>query len=107
MTALSEDLILAALASVQDPSQGQDIVALGMVSGLQIKDSNISFALAVPAHRGPAMEPVRRAAEKAALAIDGVTSAIVVVTAHSESNPSMANNKPGTQVDEARSLRKF
>ena len=68
MIALSEDLILAALASVQDPSQGQDIVALGMVSGLQIKDSNISFALAVPAHRGPAMEPVRRAAEKAALA---------------------------------------
>ena len=99
MTALSEELILAALASVQDPSQGQDIVALGMVSGLQIKDSNISFALAVPAHRGPAMEPVRRAAEKAALAIDGVTSATVVVTAHSGGNPTMGNDEFGTQVD--------
>ena len=82
MTALSQDLILAALANVQDPSQGRDIVALGMVTGLQIKDSNISFALQVPAHRGPAMEPVRRAAEKAALAIEGVTSATVMVTAH-------------------------
>ena len=99
MTAPSEELILAALASVQDPSQGQDIVALGMVSGLQIKGSNISFALAVPAHRGPAMEPVRRAAEKAALAIDGVTSATVVVTAHSGGNPTMGNNEFGTQVD--------
>ena len=45
MAALSEELILAALAFVEDPSQGQDIVTLGMVSGLQIKDSNISFAL--------------------------------------------------------------
>lgn len=53
-----------------------------MVTGLQIKDSNISFALQVPAHRGPAMEPMRRAAEKAALAIEGVTSATVMVTAH-------------------------
>ena len=55
MTTLTQDLILAALANVQDPSQGRDIVALGMVTGLQIKDSNISFALQVPAHRGPAM----------------------------------------------------
>ena len=45
MTALTQDLVLAALANVQDPSQGRDIVALGMVTGLQIKDSNISFAL--------------------------------------------------------------
>ena len=79
---MTHDLILAALADVQDPSQGRDIVALGMVTGLQIKDSNISFALQVPAHRGPAMEPVRRAAEKAALAIEGVTSATVTGTAH-------------------------
>ncbi|MBL6775021.1 MAG: Mrp/NBP35 family ATP-binding protein [Candidatus Puniceispirillum sp.] len=86
MAALTEDVILAALANVTDPSQGKDIVALGMVTGLQIKDSNIIFALEVPAHRGPAMEPVRRAAEKAALAIDGVTSATVMVTAHAGSH---------------------
>ena len=53
MTDLTQDLILAALTNVKDPSQGRDIVALGMVTGLQIKDSNISFALQVPAHRGP------------------------------------------------------
>ena len=86
MSGLSEEKILAALARVKDPSQGRDIVALGMVKGIQIKDSNISFALEVPAHRGPAMEPVRRAAEKAALVIDGVTSATVMITAHSGSS---------------------
>ena len=52
------------------------------------------------------MEPVRRAAEKAALAIDGVTSATVVVTAHSESNPRMGNNELETQVDEGTVMRK-
>jgi ATP-binding protein involved in chromosome partitioning len=82
MTDLDETVILEALAAVQDPSQGRDIVALDMVTAIQIKGSNISFALQVPAHRGPAMEPVRRAAEQAALQIDGVTSATVMVTAH-------------------------
>ncbi|MEK9910474.1 MAG: Mrp/NBP35 family ATP-binding protein [Candidatus Puniceispirillum sp.] len=83
MTDLTDAKILAALSAVSDPSQGRDIVDLGMVKGIQIKGSNISFALDVPAHRGPAMEPIRRAAEKAALAISGVTSATVMVTAHS------------------------
>ncbi len=82
MASLNEDIILNALASVQDPSQGQNIVALGMVTGITIKNSNISFALTVPAHRGPAMEPIRRAAEKAALSVSGVTSATVMITAH-------------------------
>ena len=83
MATLDDTIILAALAAVKDPSQGTDIVTLGMVKGIQINGSNISFALDVPPHRGPAMEPVRKAAEKAALAIDGVTSATVMVTAHS------------------------
>ena len=48
MAKLSEKVILEALASVQDPSQGRDIVALEMVTAIQIKDSNISFALQVP-----------------------------------------------------------
>ena len=63
MAKLTEDIILKALASVEDPSQGDNIVALNMVTAIQIKDSNISFALQVPPHRGPAMEPIRRAAE--------------------------------------------
>jgi ATP-binding protein involved in chromosome partitioning len=87
MATLDDTIILAALAAVKDPSQGADIVTLGMVKGIQINGSNISFALDVPPHRGPAMEPVRKAAEKAALAIDGVTSATVMLTAHSGTSP--------------------
>ena len=82
MQAVTEEQILAALSAVQDPSQNKDIVALGLVQAIQINDSNISFMLVVPPHRGPAMEPIRKRAEQAALSIEGVTSATVLVTAH-------------------------
>jgi len=88
MAEISEDIVLAALQKVEDPSQGRDIVSLGMVTGLVIKQTNVSFALQVPPHRGPAMEPVRAAAEAAVRAIAGVTSATVMVTAHSGSGRS-------------------
>ena len=82
MADITEDDVIEALRDVIDPSQGRSVVDLGMVSAVHVKQTNISFALEVPAHRGPAMEPVRQAAEKAARAIPGVTSATVVVTAH-------------------------
>ena len=81
MAALTQELILAALANVQDPSQGRDIVALGMVTGLQIKDSNISFALQVPAHRGPAMEPVRPTFPQVRPALTGQLPAVRLLLA--------------------------
>ena len=101
MAKLTEEVILKALSTVQDPSQGSDIVALNLVTAIQIKDTNISFALQVPPHRGPAMEPVRRAAEQVALQIEGVTSATVVVTAHAtnetiqapEESPTLSREK--------------
>ncbi|MEK9962079.1 MAG: iron-sulfur cluster assembly protein, partial [Rhodobiaceae bacterium] len=69
MAEITEDDVIAALRDVVDPSQGRSVVDLGMVSAVHVKQTNISFALEVPAHRGPAMEPVRQAAEKAARAI--------------------------------------
>ena len=51
MAKLTEEIILKALSTVQDPSQGSDIVALNLVTAIQIKDTNISFALQVPPHQ--------------------------------------------------------
>ena len=96
MAKLTEEIILKALSTVQDPSQGSDIVALNLVTAIQIKDTNISFALQVPPHRGPAMEPVRRAAEQVALQIEGVTSATVMVTAHATNETIQAPEEPPT-----------
>ena len=88
MTNITEELILKTLTEVKDPSQSKDIVSLGLVSNVNIKDSNVSVTLEVPVHRGSAMEPIRKLAQEKILKIKGVTSATVVVTAHENKNKS-------------------
>ena len=82
MTNINRDLILEALKEIEDPSQSKDIVSLGLVNSITIKDSNVAVTLEVPVHRGASMEPVRKLAQARVLKINGVTSATVVVTAH-------------------------
>ena len=43
-----------------DPDKGTDIVSLGMVSGLVVRDGNVAFAIEVEPERGP---PARAAAQ--------------------------------------------
>ncbi|MGD1879345.1 MAG: iron-sulfur cluster carrier protein ApbC [Kiloniellaceae bacterium] len=81
MSGISEATVLAALKGVNEPAKGQDIVSLGMVSGLIIKDGNVGFAIEVDPRQGAAMEPLRKAAEKAVYELDGVTSVTAVLTA--------------------------
>jgi len=81
MPHVTEDGVLDALKTVADPDRGQDIVALGMISGLIIKDGNVGFAIEVDPQRGPHMEPLRKAAEEAVHALPGVVSVTAVLTA--------------------------
>ena len=82
MTNINEDLILEALKEIEDPSQSKDIVSLGLINNITIKDSNVAVTLEVPVHRGASMEPIRKLAQERVLNIKDVTSATVVVTAH-------------------------
>ena len=82
MTNITEDFILQTLKQVEDPSQSKDIVSLGLISNITIKDTNVAVTLEVPVHRGAAMEPIRKLAQQTLLNIENITSATVVVTAH-------------------------
>jgi ATP-binding protein involved in chromosome partitioning len=82
MTALSERDVLAALRQVSDPERGGDLVALGMISGLAVKDGHVVFAIEVAPERGPKAEPLRRDAERAVERLPGVLSVAAVLTAH-------------------------
>jgi len=81
MAAVSEKQITKALKKIKDPASGKDIVALGMIDGLVIRDGNVGFSIEVAPERGPALEPMRKAAEDAVLAIRGVVSVTAVLTA--------------------------
>ncbi|MDP6787014.1 MAG: iron-sulfur cluster carrier protein ApbC [Rhodospirillales bacterium] len=90
MAQVSEKEILDTLESIIDPDRGKNIVSLGMVSGLQAKDGHVAFAIEVDAERGPALEPLRQAAEKAVHGLPGVISASVVLTAERPPAPAAA-----------------
>jgi ATP-binding protein involved in chromosome partitioning len=79
---IDRDAVLAALRAVRDPDKGLDIVSAGMVQGLTVKDDSVGFSIEVDPARGPALEPLRRAAEDAVKAVPGVARAMVVLTAH-------------------------
>jgi ATP-binding protein involved in chromosome partitioning len=79
-TAVSEREVLDALRGVADPDKGADIVSLGMVSGVVIRDGNVAFAIEVEPERGPRLEPLRKAAEKAVEALPNVLSVSAVLT---------------------------
>ena len=81
MTAVTERQILEALGQVVDPDKGTDIVSLGMVSGVVVRDGNVAFAIEVEPERGPRLEPLRKAAEKAVEALPDVLSVTAVLTA--------------------------
>jgi ATP-binding protein involved in chromosome partitioning len=81
MAAVTERQILDALGRVADPEKGADIVSLGMVSGVVVRDGNVAFAIEVEPERGPRLEPLRKAAEKAVEALPEVLSVTAVLTA--------------------------
>jgi len=84
MSRVSEEAIREALKTVVEPRRRQDIVSLGMVSGLVVKEGNVGFAIEVDPSEGERMEPLRKQAEQAVLALKGVSSVTAVLTAHDE-----------------------
>jgi|SRR6185312_15448732 len=91
MSGLSEQHVLAALRQVIDPDRGKDIVSLGMVSGMQLREGHVAFAIEVDPQRGPRLEPLRKAAEKAVEALPEVLSVTAVLTAQ---RPAQAAPRP-------------
>jgi ATP-binding protein involved in chromosome partitioning len=88
--------VLGALRGIVDPDRGQDIVTLGMVKGIAIRDGHVGFSIEVDPKRGPHLEPLRKSAEKAVAALPNVLSATVVLTAERGATPQAAPRAPGT-----------
>ena len=90
----TETEIRKALATVIDPDRKQDIVSLGMVQGLAVKDGHVAFAIEVDPRRGAALEPLRKVAEKTVDALPGVLSVTAVLTSEKAPASSAAPPRP-------------
>ena len=84
MAQVSEAQVIDALRTVIDPDGGKDIVSLGMLSGLVLRDGHVAFSIEVDPKRGAQAEPLRHAAEKAVSRLSGVLSVTAMLTAHRE-----------------------
>jgi ATP-binding protein involved in chromosome partitioning len=83
MTVPGEQQVLDALRTVIEPASGKDVVSLGMISGLAVRDGHVAFAIEVPRARAAEFEPLRKAAEQTIDALDGILSVSAVLTAES------------------------
>ena len=96
ISAPTEAEIRTVLAAIPAPDGGGDIVGRGMVSGLVVRDGHVGFAIEVDPAKGPALEPLRRQAEKLVESMPGVLSVTAVLTAHKGGAP-QATGAPAPQ----------
>ena len=71
---LSREAVVERLRRVRGPDMQSNIVDLGLVSEVLLKDGRVSFSITVPAERAAELEPLRQAAEKIVRDMEGVTS---------------------------------
>lgn len=79
--ALTKQAILDALASVTVPDNGKSIIQADMVSDIVLDGGRVIFSLTVPAAKAKEFEPLRQQAHDCVMAIDGVSSVMVALTA--------------------------
>jgi ATP-binding protein involved in chromosome partitioning len=85
---MSDDIkaaILKRLEAIRGPDLSGDIVSLGLVSDIYVKDGRAMFSISVPADKADKLDPLRRAAERATREIDGIEEALVTLTAEAPS----------------------
>ena len=84
--------ILALLRQMTPPDGGADVVSRGLVSDIFIADGKAFFSLTVPAAEAQRFEPFCRAIEAAVAEIDGVSKAMVALTAEKTAGTSAPRN---------------
>ena len=97
--ALTPAEILTTLRRIRGPDLEGNIVDLGLVSEIAIKDGRVSFAITVPSARAAELDPLRQAAQQVVSELPGVTQAIVVLTAD---RPAGASSPPRPRAESPR-----
>ena len=89
---ITEQKILNCLEEIPYSSQngakeGQNLVSAGAVSGIVIKDGNVSFTIEIDPQDAGSAEGLRKQAEDKVHQMDGVLSVSAIITAHRPASP--------------------
>ncbi len=78
---ISKPQVLDELRRIKGPDLKDNIVDLGLVSEILVKDDRVYFSITVPAARAEELEPLRKAAETVVAKVPGVVGVSAVLTA--------------------------
>jgi ATP-binding protein involved in chromosome partitioning len=92
MMNISREQVLERLRRIKGPDLQGNIVDLGLVSEILLKNGRVSFSITVPPERAAELEPLRQAAEKVVHEIEGVTSVLAVLTAEKPGGRATSQN---------------
>src|SRR5262245_22060729 len=105
---LTQAQVLDQLRRVKGPDLTGNIVDLGLVSEVLVKDRRVYFSITVPAERASDLEPLRQAAEKVVSSMEGVKGVTAVLTAEKSKggpNGSVPPPQRGGQAPESDRVR--
>ena len=97
---VTADAVLSQLKRVKGPDLDGNIVDLGLVSDVLIRDGKAYFSITVPASRAEELEPLRQAAEKVVRDIAGIKGVTAVLTAEASTGGTVRRSS-GAQVPES------
>ncbi|MCL4494291.1 MAG: metal-sulfur cluster assembly factor [Firmicutes bacterium] len=92
MSEITEETIQEALKDVIDPELGYNIVDLGLVYGITIRDNGVDVIMTMTTPGCPATNYIQEGAQERLLAVDGVKNANVNVVWSPPWDPSMMSD---------------
>ena len=81
MAIVTKEQVFHALSQVQDPELGKDLVTLNMIKDVSVNDGKVAFTVELTTPACPLRHQIQKDAEEAVLAIDGVNSVDVTMSA--------------------------
>ncbi|MEK7220342.1 MAG: Mrp/NBP35 family ATP-binding protein [candidate division NC10 bacterium] len=93
---VSEQVVLHALATIQDPDLHRDIVSLGFIKGLKIEGGKVAFTIELTTPACPVRKQMEDGARQAVAALPGVDEVEVTMTSRvTTSRDSQSGYLPG------------
>jgi ATP-binding protein involved in chromosome partitioning len=90
---ISKPQVLDELRRIKGPDLEGNIVDLGLVSEILVKDDRVYFSITVPPERAEELEPLRQAAESVVAKVPGVSGVTAVLTAEAVRGAAAAGTK--------------
>ena len=104
MARITEDQVHEALRRVGDPAREGNVVDLGMIDGLVVRDGNVMFSIIIDTERAPEMESLRKACEQVVADLPGTLSVTAVLTAEQAPPPPSKQRPPNQRPSKQRAL---